>query len=156
LYKNLDQEEQKLSEQKHLSWISDKDWSKIVDQSVFNESAKVKYNLDKIGHSGEYYQTPNYYEMLKICMRQISLVPESDILELGAGVGAFSTIICKEFPKAKISSLDFSKGLVTEVMPAVYKYMGVNDNLIQRIHGSFDDLKLDDNSIDLIIQYLRH
>lgn len=73
-------------------------------------------------------------------------------IELGAGPGILSNSLIKIFPQIDVIYL---LDIVPEIIPIQKKiamFTG-NENKIKSILGSFDDLQLDDNSLDFVIAF---
>lgn len=76
------------------------------------------------------------------------------IIELGAGFGVMSSILSKRKDIIKISCVEYSMNLLTNVMSIIFKRLCANVDKIERIRGSFNDLKFDDNTFDFAIETL--
>ncbi len=73
-------------------------------------------------------------------------------LELGAGVAIFSAVISKMLHNKKMYAIELVPDIVKKIQPKVFKRYG-NSNKAISVLGSFDDIKLKDNSVDFIIEY---
>jgi len=76
-------------------------------------------------------------------------------LELGAGVCVFSALICQEFKKVNnVYSIELVKDVVKLLQPKTISKLYDNSNSkINSVHGSFDNLQLDDNSVDFAFEW---
>ena len=76
---------------------------------------------------------------------------EGTVVEVGAGTGFCSALISKRKNVKKIYALDFEMFSLEKLMPNVFEALGAKEDKIERVLGSYDDMKLEDNSIDLIV-----
>ena len=75
-------------------------------------------------------------------------------LEVGAGPGTFSSVLARRPEIEKIYAVEVCQPIVELLMPRVTKYiLGDNGNKIVGAVGSFDDIKLPDNSVDFIFDF---
>lgn len=73
------------------------------------------------------------------------------VLEMGCGAGVLSCNISKLPNVNKVIALDYSRVAVEELLPIVIEKFGANKNKITCVHGSFNAMELDDNSVDFIV-----
>ncbi len=125
--------------------------SPYVGDSTLNESHYAEYMLKNIKNTGEYRQIPHYKSLFRKALRKIDIQKSSIFCEIGAGAGFFTAILSKYNICKKIISIEYSSELVNKVMPFVFSKMNANCWKIQRVIGSFLDIKLKNNTVDCVI-----
>jgi SAM-dependent methyltransferase len=91
---------------------------------------------------------------IKVFIKANSIINEEyhgTILEMGCGQGIVSGCFSRMQKVEKVLALDYSKVCIEELTPIVFNRLGADESKISRIHGSFNDMKLKDNSIDFIV-----
>jgi len=75
-------------------------------------------------------------------------------LEVGGGPGTFSSILARRQSVKKMYDVEICRPIVEELLPRVSSHVlnGLTDKIVGAV-GSFDDIKLPDNSIDFIFDY---
>ena len=94
------------------------------------------------------------YDCLKIIKKIIGYDISGIVLEIGAGTGIYSCHIAKLRDVEKVYILDYSKICVEELIPFVIKRFRLNESEEKKLYpvvGSFNDIKLPDNSVDFVI-----
>ena len=97
-------------------------------------------------------------EMKDFYSRVFSLIDDVNIhgdgLELGAGVCGFSTAICSYFPSVRnIYAVELVPDVVKLLQPiTIPSVCGDDSNKIKRVIGSFNNIELEDNSLDFCFE----
>jgi len=74
-----------------------------------------------------------------------------DVMEIGAGTAWCSALLSKKKKVEKVYTLEFDLFSIEHVMPKVFDALEADTSKIQRVLGSYDDIKLEDNSLDFIV-----
>ena len=94
------------------------------------------------------------YDCLKIIKQVIGKEIHGTILEIGSGTGIYSCLISKLESVKKIYTLDYSKACIEQLLPFVIDQFNLNEKERMKIFpvvGSFNNIQLQDNSIDFIV-----
>lgn len=94
------------------------------------------------------------YDCLKLSEKIIGQEIHGTVLEIGAGTGINSCIVSKNVSVEKVYVLDYSKVCVEELITFVIEKFGLLENEKKKLYpivGSFNDIKLPNNSIDYIL-----
>ncbi len=94
------------------------------------------------------------YDCLKLVEIIIGRKISGKIIEIGAGTGTFSCVLSKNDEINKIYTLDYSKGCVEILIPFVIKQFNLSkfeEEKIFPVVGSYNNIKLPDNSLDFVI-----
>lgn len=75
---------------------------------------------------------------------------QGDVIEIGAGTAWCSSLLSKKKGVQKVLAIEFDIFSIEHIMPKVFKALDADENKIQRVLGFYDDIKLEDNSIDYI------
>lgn len=75
------------------------------------------------------------------------------VVDLGAGTGTLTSIISRFKAVRQVCSVEISEAYVNRIMPLVFQATKADISKIERSIGDFDQLKLDDNSVDFIVEY---
>ena len=73
-----------------------------------------------------------------------------DVMEIGAGTAWCSALLSKKKNINKVYTVEFDLFSIEQLMPNVFNALDANIDKIQPVLGSFDDIKLEDNSLDFI------
>ena len=94
------------------------------------------------------------YDCLRLVEKLIKKAYSGKIMEIGAGTGIYSCIL-SQYPRIeKIYTLDYSEVCIKELVPFIMSRFNLSEsqkNKIYRVVGSFDNIKIADNSLDFII-----
>lgn len=131
--------------------------SHLKDSAILmREKIAINYELLQLKDPKIYHEIVNDYCV--DALRQAELIIEKNfhgtILEVGAGTGIYSCQIAKNSEVEKIYALEYSENCVKELMTFVIKSFNFKpeiENKIIPVVGSFDDIKLPDNSVDFVI-----
>lgn len=72
-------------------------------------------------------------------------------IDMGSGTGVGASILSKYQQVKYIYALEFSEEFVLQIMPAVFEHFPTNSSKIQRVVGDFNNLEVEDSSIDIIL-----
>jgi len=72
-------------------------------------------------------------------------------IDIGSGTGVGASIMSNYEEMRKIYAVEFSEKFVNQIMPIVFEKYSSNIEKIQRVVGDFNNLEVDDNSIDLVL-----
>ena len=76
-------------------------------------------------------------------------------LEAGAGSGIFSAVIAKDEAVRKVYAVEISDNVVKLLMPKVVRdVLGDKEEKVTGVIGDFDHIRLPDNSLDFVFDYL--
>lgn len=138
----------------YLKWIDEKKVRNLSWVSGRNKFARemnekpIRKVLDKY-----IYLSPNDVTYLLSGIQKLHGNIFNGIgLELGAGVALFSAIISKMSRNKKIYALELVPDIVKIIQPKVFKRYGNAKKAIS-VLGSFDDIRLKNNSVDFIVEY---
>ena len=78
------------------------------------------------------------------------------VLELGSGMGCFASILSRNLKIEELKVIEYSRSLLDKAFPAMFKFLKMKHNdmnvtLISRIHGSYNDITLEDCTMDFVI-----
>ncbi len=88
------------------------------------------------------------FELLNTNNKQIT----GDAADLGSGTGIGATILSKKKQINTIYAIEFSKEFVERIMPVVFNDFNAEISKIIRVVGDFNNLKLEDNSLSVIVE----
>jgi len=103
----------------------------------------------------KYVDNPEY-DYFKLIKKILGNDLYGTILEIGAGDGILTCKMTKIKGVNRIYALDYSSNCVEKLMPYVIKKLNLSENeknLIFPVIGSFNDIKLPDNSVDFVISW---
>ncbi|MBT6229879.1 MAG: class I SAM-dependent methyltransferase [Candidatus Scalindua sp.] len=135
-------------------------WGIKQDSSVLNSAVELTDANARNRYLKEYLEIDSEdikekVEMrMKVFIKAITIMKEEyhgTILEMGCGQGVLSGCFSRMQKVDKVLALDYSKVCVEELIPIVFSRLGADENKITRILGSFNDMQLEDNSIDFIV-----
>jgi len=114
--------------------ISQKGYRAIIDEYVYIDSNKVEETFKLI---------PNLWDSIK-----------GIGVDLGGGVGCISSTLAKKPEVQKIYCVEMVESAVTLCQPIVKnQILGKNANKVVSVVGDFDQLELEDNSIDFAVAW---
>jgi len=114
--------------------ISQKGYRAIIDEYVYIDTDKVEETLKLI---------PNLWDSIK-----------GTGIDLGGGVGCISSTLAKKAEVKKIYCVEMVEGAVTLCQPIVKnQILGKDSEKVISVVGDFDQLELEDNSIDFAISW---
>ena len=139
-----------------IYWISDDELKNIYSAEYWNnlnEEMKKEWWID----DGDYEKCMNYlnkslmeeYNESKFYIDNFKKT-NIDILDLAAGIGWTSVLMSKIKKVSSVSAVEISKHRITSLFEHCNIMLSGDSNKINRYLGSFYDIKLDNNSIDLI------
>ncbi len=124
-----------------------------------NHKAMASYadyisKLDSKEQIPEVSLLPHYKGLLKFAEIQIGSI-SGKVLELGSGMGCFTFFLSRYKNIEEIVAYEYSKPLLVIAFPAIFenlriKYSDINKSIVSRIHGDYNDIKLENNSVDLV------
>jgi SAM-dependent methyltransferase len=75
-------------------------------------------------------------------------------VELGAGCGLLSSVVARHETVEAMLAVEVVRNMATQIIPMVAQYLLKDDaHKVVPIIGSFDDLCLEDQSVDFIVEY---
>ena len=137
-----------------MKWDMENDAS-ILSSAVELTDAQARHRYLKDFSGMNYGQIEEIIEKrVKVFIKATAIMDEDyhgTILEMGCGQGVVSACLSRMPKVEKVLALDYSRVCVEELTPIVFDKLGADENKIVRILGSFNDMKLKDNSIDFIV-----
>ena len=113
---------------------SEKGFSAIIDEYVYIHPENVENTFDIIPNSSEHIHGIG--------------------IDLGGGVGCISSTLAKRKNVKKIYCIELVEEAVTMCQPIVKReILKENDNKVISVVGDFDDLNLENNSIDFAVSW---
>ena len=113
---------------------SSKGYDAIINEYVYIDTYHVSDIFKKI---------PNAWDMMK-----------GIGIDLGGGVGCISSTIAQKETVKKIFCVELVEDVVKLCQPIVKKnILGENSDKVSSVVGSFDNLKLEDNSVDFAVSW---
>lgn len=73
-----------------------------------------------------------------------------EVMEIGAGTAWCSALLSKKEKVTLVNTLEFDLFSIKELIPKVFEALETKSNKVQPILGSFDDIRLKENSLDYI------
>ena len=114
--------------------VSEKGFSAIIDEYVYIHPENVENTFDIIPNSSEHIHGIG--------------------IDLGGGVGCISSTLAKRKNVKKIYCIELVEEAVTMCQPIVKReILKENDNKVISVVGDFDDLNLENNSIDFAVSW---
>ncbi|MBE2281649.1 MAG: class I SAM-dependent methyltransferase [Ignavibacteriaceae bacterium] len=136
-------------------WNFDK--SHLKNSAIqMRETAAINYELKLLSDNKKFKAMNNDYcvDAIKMAERIIGTKISGTVVEVGAGSGVYSCSVAKNSGIEKIYAVEYSEKTVKELMTFVIKknnFVPEIENKIFPTVGSFDEIKLPDNSVDFII-----
>jgi len=139
-----------------IYWISDDELKNIYSAEYWNdlnEEMKKEWWID----DGDYERCMNYlnkslmleYNESKVYIENFNKT-DIDILDLAAGIGWTSVLMSKMKNVSSVHAVEISKHRITSLFEHCNIMLSGMGDKINRYLGSFYDIKLENNSIDLI------
>lgn len=128
------------------SAIDMKNIDSLITKKLFEVDKKLKQSVNN-----------PLYEYFKLVKKILGNDLYGTILEIGAGNGILTCQMAKIKGVNRIYALDYSRNCVEKLMPYVIKKFNLSENeqnLIFPVIGSFNDIKLPDNSVDFVIAWI--
>jgi ubiquinone/menaquinone biosynthesis C-methylase UbiE len=75
-----------------------------------------------------------------------------DAADLGSGTGIGATILSLKCQINTVYAIEFSREFVERIMPVVFNDFNADKSKIVRVVGDFNNLKLEDNSLSVIVE----
>lgn len=140
---------------KELSyWIDKKDLDNLYTSDYWNnieEEKKKEWWIEneKDEKVSNYLNSSGLQEELELAISNSEI--KGKVLDLAAGTCWTSALLSKIEDVAEIDSVEFSYHRISELAPKTINVLNGNKNKINRILGSFYDIKRDDKYYDIII-----
>jgi SAM-dependent methyltransferase len=141
-----------------IEWLGKNDAELIYSSSYWNdiEEEKKKEWWVKSKDDPKLFEYLNRSGLLKefeITMKYLASenILKGNVLDAAAGVCWTSAILSKAEDIENIDAIDISFHRLNDIAPVVFEIFNANSDKIQRIAGSFYDIKRDENAYDLII-----
>ena len=123
-----------------------------VGNQLIAQNASSK-GYDAIINEYVYIDTQHVSEIFKKISKSWNMMKGIGI-DLGGGVGCISSTIAKKEDVKKIFCVELVEDVVKLCQPVVKKnILGKNSNKVISVVGSFDNLELEDNSIDFAVSW---
>lgn len=137
-----------------LNWLDSKDVEMLTWVEGRNKFAMECRDLSAKEILKKYvYLTENDVEYLtSVITRLYGNIFNGIGVELGAGVAIFSAFLSRNTTVDKIYAVELVPCVVSELQPRVIDGYGDHNKVIPTL-GSFDEMKLDNDSCDFIIEY---
>jgi ubiquinone/menaquinone biosynthesis C-methylase UbiE len=84
-------------------------------------------------------------------LNKIGLSVSGSAIDIGSGTGIGASILSNYEEMKEIYALEFSENFVKQIMPLVFEKFSSNSGKIQRVIGDFNNLEVENDSIDLIL-----
>lgn len=134
-------------------WISDSE-----DNIAINENEKIhKKQLEQLSSHTKILTWLNtsktYWRKKTIEKLELFIGTEiyGNVMEIGAGTAWCSALLSKKSQVENIYTVEFDLFSIEQVMPKVFDALEADTSKIQRVLGSYDDIKLEDNSLDFVV-----
>jgi SAM-dependent methyltransferase len=85
-------------------------------------------------------------------LRHLKIPFAGDAADLGSGTGVGATMISKIPETQKVYAVEYSEQFVKNIMPIVFSHFQADENKIVRVVGDFNNLKLPDHSLSLLLE----
>jgi len=138
-----------------ISWINKKEFNQRSEVMYRNNFAKksLELNVEEVINKYTYLDYNKAYKIVELIKKYIPKSLSGVGLELGAGTGIFSSILASNNIN-HIYAIELVPALAELVIPRVAKkYLQNKKGKVIPVHGSFDNIKLPDESIDFIFEY---
>ncbi len=119
--------------------------------TIINEEHYANYMLKNLTSTGEFFQTKHYNSLFRKGLRKAKIKSDAVVCEVGSGCGYFTALLSKYSFVKTLYSVEYSLSLVDKVMPHAFKRLRAKIDKIHRICGSFLNIKLDSESIDIVV-----
>jgi ubiquinone/menaquinone biosynthesis C-methylase UbiE len=73
-------------------------------------------------------------------------------IDMGSGTGVGASILSEIFTNVRIYAVEISENFIKQIMPLVFKHFNADINRIQRVVGDFNQIELENETIDKIIE----
>lgn len=129
----------------------------IASMDIWGQKAKnITSKEDLVSTFGGTLTRYTFYnELIKssdILLRAFGKCIFGIVLDLGSGTGVGASIISGFKTVQKVYAIEYSKSHVDNIMPYTFEYFPSRVEKIQRVVGDFNNLELDDESVDSIIE----
>lgn len=143
---------------KMIDWNINEDNANIRDGAVElrkKVSENLYFNLFDTPEKAEFQVNNDRTYFRRACIEKAEIMfnrkLSGKVLEIGAGSGWCSSLLSKREEIEEIYVLDYDKYSVEKLFPMVAENLGANQDKMIGVVGSYNKMKLDDNSIDYII-----
>lgn len=143
---------------KTIDWNVEEDQDNIRDGAIelrkkVSENMYIK--LFETEEKAQFQVANNRNFWRRLCIEKSELLFDrklsGTVLEIGAGSGWCSSLLSKRNEIDQLYVLDYDKYSVEELFPLVAKNLGADQNKMTGVVGSYNKMKLEDNSVDVII-----
>ena len=139
-----------------MKWISSSDLKKLhgIDSRNYFAKKCSHLSVDDIAKKYSYLGLSEMNDFLRcILLKELKIDLTGVGVELGCGVGTVSNTILKIYPKIeKIYQIEVVPNIVRLLTKKTNRHYN-NCNRLIPVIGSFDKMKLQDNSIDFAIEF---
>ena len=139
-------------------WINDQEIESISTSQYWNdktEEEKKKWSIpnDDFFSFEEYFDKKGLFKQFVFILEQNGIdLNNSTVASLASGTCALESSILKKYQGIKkMFCVEFSKYRIKEIAPRVLNHYKIDPNIIELCLGSFYDLKIEDNSLDIVI-----
>lgn len=140
------------------SWISDKELNEMFSSSYWNDEEAEKKKIWGMWESNfeelesKFLKKGLFQQFNRIVEEQNIELDGCNVASLGAGICILEAMIAKNNLRInKMINIELSKHRIFNIAPNIFEKYSVPKDKIELCLGSFLDLKIEDNSLDLII-----
>lgn len=130
--------------------------AEIIESRDLVANHITNLTIDEIAYNSLGMTLDQFLMMLKLLKEDFNLHLEGTGVELGSGAGLFSSVSVNMFSEIdRIYAVEYSRSHATEIFPYVAESIVTDERLRQKLvsaWGSFDNMLLEDNSIDFAIE----
>jgi ubiquinone/menaquinone biosynthesis C-methylase UbiE len=138
-----------------IRWNIDNDYYLTEDYKLNNKIALEVYQqgYDAISKKYTHIKAHEIEHFLKISNKVYGALKGTGI-DLGGGVGSVSSVVAKSQLVETITCLEITENCVIKCHPIVIsEILGSDKNKVKSVIGDFDNLEIEDNSLDFAIAW---
>ena len=140
------------------SWVSDDELTRMFSSSYWNNASAEKNKIwgmweNNFGELESRFLKKGLYQQFQSILEEEDITLNgSNIASLGAGICILEAMIAKNNSSInKIYNIELSKHRIFDIAPNIFEKYSIPSDKVELCLGSFLDLKIEDNSLDLII-----
>ena len=111
---------------------------------TYQDKNKINSKIDKIYHYN--------HTLFKKAQIYIGQEYKGVVMDLGAGRGTCSAIMTSYPEVQKVYAVEYAKTMLEEIFPYAMKRVGGDMDKMVLCHGSFNNLKVPNNSVDYVVE----
>ena len=138
-------------------WISDQEIESISTSQYWNDRKEEDKKMWSIPNNNfdafeEYFDKKGLFKQLVFIVKQNGIdLNNNTAASLASGTCALESLILKKYNGIqKLFCVEFSKHRIKEIALRVLDHHKIDPNIIELCLGSFYDLKIEDNSLDIV------